>query len=137
MTKILVATDGSEHAAKVVDETIRLTRALEADVSVISVAEIPASLSQELVALYREQMEKEVQVILDQTKKHFAEKGLTVETIFKAGHPSTVICDVAEEGNYDIIVLGSRGLGKIKELILGSVSNRVAHCAKASVFIVK
>ncbi len=137
MTKILVATDGSDHAAKVVDEAIRLARALEADVSVISVAEIPANLSPDLVALYREKFEKEVQVILDQTKKHFAEKNLTVETIFKAGHPSTEICDVAEEGNYDIIVIGSRGLGKIKELILGSVSNRVTHCAKASVYVVK
>jgi nucleotide-binding universal stress UspA family protein len=137
MTKILMATDGSEHAAKIIDETISLARAFDANVSVLSVAEVPAHIALDMAALYRERIEKEVRETLDKTKKHFAEKGLTVEAIFKSGHPSTVICAVAEEGSFDIIVIGSRGLGKIKELILGSVSNRVAHCAKASVYIVK
>lgn len=137
MTKILMATDGSEHAAKVIDETISLAWALDADVSVISVADVPAQIALDMAALYREKLEEEVRETLDKTKKHFAEKGLAVEVIFKSGHPATVICAVAEEGHFDIIVIGSRGLGKIKELILGSVSNRVAHCAKASVYIVK
>lgn len=137
MTKILMATDGSEHADKIADTVIQLAKSLDADVSVLSVAEVPARSSLDMVALYRGKMEEETKGILERTKQYFAEKGLTVETIYKAGHPSSVICEVAEEGNYDMVVLGSRGLGKIKEMILGSVSNRVAHCAKASVFIVK
>ena len=137
MTKILMATDGSPHSEKVTNTVIKLARALDADVSVISVAEVSAGMGPDLVALYRESMEKEVKNILNRTKEHFAGEGLTVETIFKEGHPSDLICAVADEGNYDMIVLGNRGLGKIKEMILGSVSNRVAHCAKKSVYIVK
>lgn len=137
MTKILMATDGSEHAAKIADEVFRFASALKADVSVISVAEVPAHVSLDMAALYREKIEKEAREILDRTKSYFASKGMDVQTILKAGHPASMICEVAGEGGFDMIVLGNRGIGKIKELILGSVSNRVAHCAKASVFIIK
>ncbi len=137
MKNILMATDGSEHGDKIADTVIQLAKSLDAHVSVLSVAEVPARSSLDMVALYRGKMEEETKGILERTKQYFAEKGLSVETIYKAGHPSSVICEVAEEGNYDMVVLGSRGLGKIKEMILGSVSNRVAHCVKKSVFIVK
>lgn len=137
MTKILVAIDGSEHSEKVADAASRLARGLDAAVSVISVADVPAGISPDLVNLYQEKMEKEVRSILEQAKESMANNGLTVDTIYKSGHPSDTICAEAEEGNYDMIVIGNRGLGKIKEMILGSVSNRVAHCAKTSVFIVK
>ena len=137
MTKILMAIDGSEHSFKVANETINLAKSLSADVSVISVTEVPDHIASDLVALYRDKLDKEVQNFLEKIKSYLADKGLNVETIFKAGHPANLICEVAEEGNYDMIVIGSRGMGKIKGLLLGSVSNRVVHCAKTSVHIVK
>lgn len=137
MVKILMATDGSEHAVKVADEVIRLAHALSAELSVLSVAEVPSHIAMDHAALYRDKIEKEVREILERAKSYFACKGLDVETIFKVGHPASVICEVVESGAFDMVVLGNRGTGKIKELILGSVSNHVAHCAKTSVYIVK
>jgi nucleotide-binding universal stress UspA family protein len=43
----------------------------------------------------------------------------------------------AEDEDFDLIVMGSRGLGGIKEYILGSVSNQVVHEAKSPVLVVK
>ena len=82
-------------------------------------------------------LEKAAQEVVDNTKKTFDEKGLTVKTLVKKGQPADVICSEASEGDYDLVIMGSRGLGSIKEFILGSVSNKVAHCAGKSVLIVK
>ncbi len=136
MAKILMATDGSEHAVKVADAAILLANALGAEISVITVTPV-SHMAPDLVALYQEQMEQGAREILEEAKSYFAARGLEVETIHKVGHPASVICETAEKGGFDLIVLGSRGLGKIKELLLGSVSNRVAHNARTSVYIVK
>jgi len=81
--------------------------------------------------------ENRAREILNKTADRFRENGLEVNTILKKGHPAEVICQVAEEGQFDFVAMGSRGLGGIKELLLGSVSNRVVHCAKCSVLIVR
>jgi nucleotide-binding universal stress UspA family protein len=52
------------------------------------------------------------------------------------GVPSDVIVEVAERGNYDLILLGSRGLGTVKRFLLGSVSDDVCDKAKCSVLII-
>lgn len=53
------------------------------------------------------------------------------------GPPGPTILAAAKEGSYDLIVMGSRGLGGARSLVAGSVSNRVAHEAGASVLLVK
>jgi len=62
---------------------------------------------------------------------------LRVSTKLVEGRPSNKIVETAKEGNCDIIVMGSRGLGTIKEFFLGSVSDRVADEATCPVLIVK
>ncbi|NBG88466.1 universal stress protein [Isachenkonia alkalipeptolytica] len=63
------------------------------------------------------------------------EVSLDVKTIH--GHPARVITKVAEEGEYDLIIIGSRGLGGIRKVVLGSVSNAVMQGTKVSVMVVK
>lgn len=53
------------------------------------------------------------------------------------GNPADVISENAERGQFDLIVIGNRGLGAIKGSILGSVSNKVSHLAKCPVLIYK
>jgi len=147
MYKILLATDGSTSSFKAVEKTIQLVKNMKAEVTVLSVVhDVPvyqfhdALSSEHLVAVQKsleERAEKTAQEILEKTADLFRENGLEVNVILKKGHPAEVICQVAEEGGFDFVVMGSRGLGGIKELLLGSVSNRVAHCTKSSVLIVK
>jgi len=61
---------------------------------------------------------------------------LAADRRLEFGVPSDVIVDVAEKGNHDLIVLGSRGLGAVKRFLLGSVSDDVSYKAKCSVLIV-
>ncbi|MDZ4133849.1 MAG: universal stress protein, partial [Dethiobacteria bacterium] len=69
----------------------------------------------------------------------FREKGLTVkkQVVIGLRSPSDVICDTAAKGDFNMVILGSRGLRGIKEAFLGSVSNKVAHSVDINVLIVK
>ncbi len=137
MFRFLLATDGSEHSEKILEKIISLAVPLKAEITVISVAEVPKPFELDFLVLTREKILKYTREILEKTAETLREKGLAVKTILGEGHPAEVICKEAEEGKYDLVVLGSRGLGKIEELLLGSVSSRVAHCSKISVLIVK
>ncbi|XP_042387736.1 universal stress protein A-like protein [Zingiber officinale] len=59
------------------------------------------------------------------------------ETVIAEGDPKETICQVAEQMDVDLLVVGSRGLSKIKRAILGSASDYCAHHAKCPVLIVK
>ncbi|XP_047977862.1 universal stress protein in QAH/OAS sulfhydrylase 3'region-like [Salvia hispanica] len=60
-----------------------------------------------------------------------------INTSIIEGDPKEMICDLAEQMQVDLIVIGSRGLGKIKRALMGSVSNYVIHHAKCPVLVVK
>lgn len=147
MYKILLATDGSSGAAKALEETIKIAGPLNAEVTVISVISQTvdvrdyAGVSYEKLDLflkdYNEIIEKKTQELVKSAEKPLKEKGIKVETKVLAGNPADVITRIAKEGNFDLIVVGSRGLSKAKELFLGSVSNKVAHLTDTNVLIVK
>jgi len=147
MYKILVATDGSKHSFQTVNEAIKIAKPLNAEVTVLTVAhEVPlfnysAGLASEQMSMLQQNMketaEKSSKEILDKTEAIFRENGMEVKTMYLYGHPGEVICQVADKGDYNLVILGSRGLGGLKEFILGSVSNHVAHCSKKSLLIVK
>ncbi len=75
--------------------------------------------------------------ILAEALNIFEKNNIKASTIFEEGHPSEVIRRVAAEGDFDMIVIGSRGRGGLKKLFLGSVSGAVVHEAKSSVLTVK
>jgi nucleotide-binding universal stress UspA family protein len=64
-------------------------------------------------------------------------KGVSFDQKLESGDPARKILDIAEKGNYDLIVMGSSGHNAIARFLLGSVSNHVLHYAKHPVLIVK
>lgn len=141
--KLLVTTDGSDHSLKTVEKAIELAIPLKAEVTVLSVVQnvpihvFPEGFSTQEYLSIEKKLEKNAKDLLDQAEQKFKENGLKVDTIIGMGNPADFICKVADEGDYDMVILGSRGLGGFKQLILGSVSNKVAHFVKKSVLIVK
>ena len=94
----------------------------------------PATMSSYMKEL-KDQQEK---ALLDALKKAKKIKPiLKVSTKLLEGRPSEKIVETAKQGNFDIIVLGSQGLGGIKKFFLGSVSHRVADEATCPVLIIK
>ncbi len=66
----------------------------------------------------------------------FAEQGIEAEVIEKEGKPPFIICDVADENNVELIVMGSRGLGLTDEGASESVTNLVINLAPCPILII-
>lgn len=141
--KFLVAIDGSDYSLKTLEKAIELAIPLKAEVTVLTVTQnvpvyiFPEGFSAEEFISIERQLEKNAKDIINQAELKLQKKGVKADAVLGKGSPADFICKVAEEGNYDLIILGSRGLGGFKQLILGSVSNKVAQFAKKSVLIVK
>ncbi|KAH0767931.1 hypothetical protein KY285_003802 [Solanum tuberosum] len=65
------------------------------------------------------------------------QKMVKAETLILDGDPKDMICQAAHELHADLLVVGSRGLGKIKRAFLGSVSDYCAHHVQCPILIVK
>ncbi len=144
--RILVATDGSQHAMRAAAMALRLVRELkQADVVVINVGHIPeialaaSGVPGEAVDLggLIESLDQAGQRILDQTAEMFTGGDTEVRRDYRTGAPAAEIVGAAREHKADLIVMGSRGLGQIGGLVLGSVSERVLHLAHGPVLIVR
>ncbi|MBW6464248.1 MAG: universal stress protein [Bacillota bacterium] len=143
MYKILLATDGSDYSLESMRKIVPMAKAMQAEVTVITIAEeIPllkgteGMSKEELDALYNS-INRETELGLERAKDMLSKAGLKVETKLKAGKPAETICDEAEKGSFNLVVLGDSGLGGLKELFLGSVSNKVVHQSKTDVMIIK
>ncbi len=77
-----------------------------------------------------------VDQLLATAKAAFAEWGIQAETLHKQGQPAFTICDVADEIDADVIVMGCRGVGLTDEGMTESVSNRVINLAPCPVLVV-
>ncbi len=144
MMRIVVATDGSSHAIGAAKLTARLVRELrEAEVVLVNVGHIPMIAMGgpgegfvDLGAL-EEGMRQAGEAILGETAKAFVGVDAGVSRVYREGDPAGEIIKAAKEHKADLIVMGSRGLGQIGGLILGSVSERVLHGAHGPVLIVR
>lgn len=80
--------------------------------------------------------EEQVAKLLQEAKSFFAQQGINAETIEREGVPAFMICDVADEINADLIIMGCRGLGLIdEEAAADSVTNRVINLSSCPVLV--
>ncbi|KAF2311065.1 hypothetical protein GH714_019333 [Hevea brasiliensis] len=87
--------------------------------------------------LCQENNKKLALAFLEKAKEICASRGVNAEIITEEGDPKTAICNVVQKLNISMLVLGERGLGKIKRALLGSVSNYCVQYAKCPVLVVK
>ena len=144
--KILVAFDGSNQSDKALDFALDIACKYSAQIVLINVIPFsPISESSVIIpygidysTVYKERRsvhEKLLEEALNKAKTF--QKNLQITKELVEGRPADKIVETAKEGMFDLIVIGSRGLGGIKEFFLGSVSNRVADNAPCPVLIVK
>jgi nucleotide-binding universal stress UspA family protein len=81
-------------------------------------------------------LEKEGEKALDRVQELAKDQDLPFTRLLKEGHPSTVILEVAEELECDLIVMGTHGRTGLDHLLMGSVAESVTRHAKCSVFVV-
>lgn len=83
-----------------------------------------------------EELEREGAEILEQAAASLPD-GVALEAVARKGPPGPAIVEQIEEGGHDLVVVGSRGFGAIKSLVLGSVSRHVLEHSPVSVLIVR
>lgn len=149
--KILVALDGSEPAGRALDLALDMAEKYSADILLLSVvqpvimppvryspATAPSFPTPAAGSHSRNLKDYHKRVLAEAlTKAKKAKRKLKVSTKLAEGRPSDKIIETAKEEEIDIIVMGSRGLGGIKQFFLGSVSDRVADEAPCPVLIIK
>lgn len=129
INKLLVAVDGSEKANKALDYAIQLSQRFKAKLTLLHVEQ------DELFKLEPKMTKKIGGEILTEA----SDKAKVVEhdTRLEFGDPARTILEMAKKDNYDLIILGSRGVSSVKRFLLGSVSADVSMQAQRSVFIVR
>ena len=136
---ILVAVDGSPAAAAALMQAIDLARAEGARLTLISVAapvrwQVAAA---PYVPLPREdELEREARETLDRAEALVPE-GVPVSTALRRGRVAEEILKRVEAGEHDLVVIGSRGLGRAGSLLLGSVSRAVLAGSPVPVLIAR
>ena len=135
-TKILLATDGSEDAELAATTAVGLARNTASEVHVIHTWRTVPSVHFD--ALVRQEMEREAQGILDEQVKKIEGLGGTVaQARLSEGGASEEIVALAEEIGAGLIAVGSRGRGRIRRLLMGSVSDAVVRHAHYPVIVVR
>jgi nucleotide-binding universal stress UspA family protein len=141
--KILVPTDGSRYALRAAEYAADLARRYHAEVTLLLASDlqsIRASPAPERVKAEMEQAVREANAeALAQTAAPFTATGVKVASKEVEGAPVYVIGREVEEGGYDLVVMGSRGLGlpDDERTFLGSVTERVLRLVSCPVLTVK
>lgn len=137
--KVLVPVDGSEYSYRAVKTAASLAEKYGSEVTLIYVVALPTrspGYAPELGVIPQrvlDDLEREGTEILHRAKGYFT--GAVVNTVVRIGHPTGEILDEVTKG-YDLIVMGSRGLGALRGFVMGSVSDRVSRNARCTVMIV-
>jgi nucleotide-binding universal stress UspA family protein len=153
--KILVPLDGSEHSRRALESAIQIAESFNSKLTLLTVHHVTITpvTSPELTiqapvivtdASAAEMTERAIEAAHNYDKKILAEaeakvrsEKVEVDTELIDGNAVEEIVRKAEEGKFDLIVMGARGLSTIKKLFIGSVSDGVIKKAPCPVLIVK
>ena len=134
---ILVPVDGSECSDRAIIEAIAIAEYCGAKLSFLYVANInQLAINAYLSDAILDAVTKAGKVILERAME-MVPTGIEKTAHSETGSPAVVIMDFCAEHNPDMIVMGSRGLGIVKGMLLGSVSQYVVEQSKCPVIVVK
>jgi len=137
---ILVAVDGSDHAAQALRTAVQLASEEHARLTLITAVPPTPALAQitasgaalaevaDLMGDAGRQIRRQVDDLPDD---------ISVTTVVVSGHPAAKILRQLREGNHDLLVMGTRGLGRVGSALLGSVSQAVLHESEVPVLVVR
>lgn len=140
--RILVPFDESPSASRALTEAIGLARTYAARITIVTVAPLPSMWA--LGGVYgvpldipetNQQLERQYERIL-RTAVHRVPDEISVQSFILRGSAGPAIVDEATAGDYDLIVMGSRGRGDVRSLLLGSVSHHVLQASPLPVLLV-
>jgi nucleotide-binding universal stress UspA family protein len=122
--RILVGIDGSDHSLWALLEAINIVRKSSGFLKVITV--------------YKQGKKEEAEKIRQKTQQYLEKEKIDYELATILGsNPSRALVNTARNENFDLIVVGSRGLGSTASFLLGSISKQVVTKAHCDVLVIK
>ncbi|WP_206811199.1 universal stress protein [Paradesulfitobacterium ferrireducens] len=134
---ILVGLDGSKSSRKALQAAVDLSRKLNATVTTLTVVHLPDFSPGGGEVEELEQAEKYYQPLLQEVKAYGSTLGCDIMTVILKGHPTEQLLQYAEDHQVDLIVIGTRGLGGFKKLLMGSVAQKVVSYSKIPVMVIR
>ena len=138
---IVVGVDGSPQSTRAVDWALREAAAQGDEVTLVHAWEFPAILTMTyggdtIPVFTRDDVERLSDRLLAKAAAAARERapGVTVSTQLMQGHPADVLVKASEKAR--LLVVGSRGLGGFRGMVMGSVSASCAHHVRCPLVIV-
>lgn len=136
--KVLIAVDGSEHSFRAAEEAIKIARmAKDCVIDIVLVAEFSKSKKEILHSQGKEELEFSRRKLLFPLEEKLKAENTPYNIDILHGEPGPTIIKYANERDYDLAVVGSRGLNTLQEMVLGSVSHKLVKRIDCPVLIVK
>lgn len=143
MRKILVALDGSDHSRRALDEVLKLFVTNSLHIHLLSVCEpihVNEVLFKDTLGEMRQLEDEHMaagRMIVEEAAAKLTGSHISHDAHVEIGHPAQMITESAEKYHCEMIVMGTRGMGAIRSLAVGSVANKVVHLAEVPVLLVK
>lgn len=159
-SKVLVGTDGSPTAMRAVTAASRLAKCLDAHELIVCAHEPLSDAERDQLAAdpndpvaqwgaggaakgtpdeFRWKISGAAQAedVLERAAERAAKEGIEAEVRAPEGHPAEVLCSIAKDEGFDVIVVGSVGMTGARRFMLGNVPHRVSHSAPTDVLILR
>ena len=135
---IVVPTDGSENAKRALEHALAVADRNHAELIIVHVANIVSAISNfDQTPISGGYVSEQIAEDMEETGKEILNDVVKVKSVFEVGSPGPALLAVAKKYNADLIVMGSRGLGPLKGLFMGSVSSYVTSHSTCPVLIIK
>ncbi|MBM7647450.1 nucleotide-binding universal stress UspA family protein [Bacillus ectoiniformans] len=135
---ILLAADGSKNSIRAAKEAVKIASLTDqSSIEIVFVADYAKSKSDILHSQSKEELEiarrKKILPIEEELQSHKLDYKVTI----LHGEPGPSIIEYANKNGFELVVIGSRGLNALQEMVLGSVSHKVVKRVNCPVLIVK
>ncbi|NDY72057.1 universal stress protein [Desulfobacter hydrogenophilus] len=136
--KILNPVDGSEHSMRATQYSIELAKQFDSKIILLHChARFPIVLAEPQFQNVLNEIMKNSEELIKPFEDLLEESGVEYEIRILEGSPAKNIDTVVNVEKINLIVMGSRGVGNIEGLFLGSVAHQVLHKVQCPVFIIK
>jgi len=134
---ILVPLDGSKNSIRALKNAIVLAKQNDASITGLFVIQsFPTEIGL-MKTMLGKALSKHYKHFMSIAKTMCTKKGIKFLDVVEFGEEGQTIVSFADHNNFNLIVIGSRGMGKLGEVFLGSTSNYVMHSSKIPVMIIK
>jgi nucleotide-binding universal stress UspA family protein len=139
-SKILVPIDGSENSKRAFNYALYLSKNLKGEITMLHVADAPPTVylqSQKVLDELLEKYSNSREKVFEEYFGLAESENVLIKTKLIFGEAGQEIVKFSLKDNSDVIVIGNRGMGHLKEMLIGSVSSAVIHEAKCPILLVK